>query len=427
MKAGAPDRDVETTVLPNGLRIITETMSHVRSVSVGLWISSGSRAERGPENGLSHFIEHMVFKGTASRSAEDIARSMDSLGGNLDAFTGKELVSFNAKILDEHLPLAFDIVSDMLLRPAFRQDDIDKEKGVILEELKMEADSPEYVVHETFLSSFWKDHPLGKPILGTKETIKGFDREMVGRYYQSVYTPGHIVITAAGNLSHRQMVDLAVAQFGDMPAGPPLPEQAPPKAHSRIIIKEKKSLEQVHMMMGMPAYPVPHERRFAAYVMNTLLGGSMSSRLFQNIREQRGLVYTVFSEVSAYRDSGCMAVYAGMSRQSAREVIDLILAEFRSLKNTLVEPEELDRSKNHLKGSVMLGLESTSSRMSNLARQFLYFNRFFTMDEIIEEIDKVTAEDVQGVARDFFASERIAVTMLGRLNGWKLDHKDLVC
>jgi predicted Zn-dependent peptidase len=422
-----PERNVETTVLPNGLRIITETMTHVRSVSVGLWISSGSRTEYGAENGLSHFIEHMVFKGTASRSAEDIARSMDSLGGNLDAFTGKELVSFNAKILDAHLPLAFDILSDMVLRPAFREDDINKEKGVILEELKMEADNPEYVVHETFLSSFWKDHPLGKPILGTRETIKGFDREMVGRYYQSVYTPAHIFITAAGNLSHQQMVDLTVAQFGDLPAGPPLPDHGPPKPYSKIILKEKKSLEQVHLMMGVPAYPVPHERRFAAYVMNTLLGGSMSSRLFQNIREQRGLVYSVFSEVNAYRDSGCMAVYAGMSRQSAREVIDLILAEFRNLKSTLVDQEELDRSKNHLKGSVILGLESTSSRMSNLARQFLYFNRFFTMDEIIEEIEKVTAENVREVAHDFFAPERIAVTMLGRLNGWKLDHKDLVC
>ena len=420
-------RNVQTTVLPNGLRIITESMSHVRSVSVGLWISSGSRAEQGAENGLSHFIEHMVFKGTATRSAEDIAQSMDSLGGNLDAFTGKELVSFNTKILDTHLPIAFDILSDMLLRPAFRESDIAKEKGVILEELKMEADSPEYVVHETFVSSFWKDHPLGKPILGTRETIEGFDRKMVGKYYRSVYTPPHIMITAAGHLKHQQLVDLVGAQFGDLPAGPRPRRQAPPKPYSNIILKEKKSLEQVHLMMGVPAYPVPHERRFAAYVMNTLLGGSMSSRLFQNIREQRGLVYSVFSEVNAYRDSGCMAVYAGMSRKSAREVIDLILAEFQNLKEDLVPEEELDRSKNHLKGSVILGLESTSSRMSNLARQFLYFNRFFTMDEIIEEIVRVTAEAVRQVARDFFVPERIAVTMLGRLNGWKLTPKDLVC
>jgi predicted Zn-dependent peptidase len=422
-----PERNVETTVLPNGLRIITETMTHVRSVSVGLWIASGSRLEQGPQNGISHFIEHMVFKGTTTRSAEEIARSMDSLGGNLDAFTGKELVSFNTKILDEHLPRAFDVLSDMLLRPAFREDDIAKEKGVILEELKMEADNPEYVVHETFLGNFWKDHPLGKPILGTRETIKGFDRAMVGDYYRTVYTPAHILITAAGHLSHQQLVDLVAGQFGGLPAGPSLPELRPPKAYPRIVLKDKKALEQVHLMMGVPGYAVSHERRFASYVLNTLLGGSMSSRLFQNIREQRGLVYAVFSEVNSYRDSGCLAIYAGTSRASVRQVIDLIMAEFRNLKNELVGDEEMERSKNHLKGSVILGLESTSSRMSNLARQFLYFNRFFSMDEILEAIEQVTAEQVREVAREFFRPEQIAMTVLGKLNGWKIDREALQC
>jgi predicted Zn-dependent peptidase len=402
-------------------------MNHVRSVSVGLWIVSGSRLEEGLQNGISHFIEHMVFKGTATRSAEEIARAMDSLGGNLDAFTGKELVSFNTKILDEHLPQAFDVLSDMVLRPAFREADIAKEKGVILEELKMEADSPEYVVHETFLGSFWKDHPLGKPILGTRQTIKGFDRQMVGDYYRTVYTPAHILITAAGNLSHQHLVDLVGAQFGDLPAGPPLPEMKPPTAYPKIVLKEKESLEQVHLIMGVPGYPVPHERRFASYVLNTLLGGSMSSRLFQNIREQRGLVYSVFSEVNSYRDSGCMAVYAGTSRASVRQVIDLILAEFRNLKTEFVGREELERSKNHLKGSVILGLESTSSRMSNLARQFMYFNRFFSMDEILEAIEAVTPEHIQEVAREFFRPGRIAVTVLGRLNGWKIGRDALEC
>jgi predicted Zn-dependent peptidase len=427
MNTPSSERNFEITVLPNGLRIITEAMTHVRSVSVGLWIASGSRLEQGPQNGISHFIEHMVFKGTATRSAEEIARSMDSLGGNLDAFTGKELVSFNTKILDEHLPQAFEVLSDMLLRPAFREDDIAKEKGVILEELKMEADNPEYVVHETFLGNFWKDHPLGKPILGTRETINGFDRAMVGDYYRAVYTPAHILITAAGNLSHQQLVDLVAAQFGDLPAGPSLPELRPPKAHPKIVLKDKKALEQVHLMMGVPGYAVSHERRFASYVLNTLLGGSMSSRLFQNIREQRGLVYAVFSEVNSYRDSGCLAIYAGTSRVSVREVIDLILTEFRSLKSEPVGQEELDRSKNHLKGSVILGLESTSSRMSNLARQFLYFNRFFSMDEILESVNQVTAEQVQQVANEFFRPEQIAVTVLGRLNGWKIDRHALQC
>jgi len=402
-------------------------MTHVRSVSAGIWIDSGSRREVGPENGISHFIEHMVFKGTSSRSAEDIARSIDSLGGNLDAFTGKELVSFNTKVLDEHVPIAFEVLADMVLRPSFRVEDIDREKGVILEELKMEADSPEYLVHETFSSNFWKDHPLGKPILGTKDTIRRFDRAMIDQFYRSVYTPSNILITAAGHLNHQEIVDLAGREFESLPAGPPAPTVETPRTHSRIVLREKPSLEQVHLIMGVPGYSVGHEKRFAAYVLNTLLGGSMSSRLFQNIREQRGLAYSVFSELNSYRDSGALTVYAGTSAESVREVIGLILAEFRTLKNEPVPDEELRRSKNHLKGSVMLGLESTSSRMSNLARQQLYFQRFFCMDEILDSIEAVGAEDVQQVARELFAAGGVAASVLGRLNGLKLTRDDLRC
>jgi len=406
---------------------VTESMNHVRSVSVGVWIDSGSRLEIGPENGISHFIEHMVFKGTQTRSAEDIARSIDSLGGNLDAFTGKELVSFNTKILDEHLPIAFEVLADMVLRPAFRDEDIHKEKGVILEELKMESDNPEYLVHETFSQNFWKDHPLGKPILGTRETIKAFDRPMVDSFYRNVYTPSNILITAAGSLTHQNMVDLVAREFDSLPAGPGKPDHVPPEPQSRLILRDKRALEQVHLMMGVPAYAVAHERRFSAYVLNTLLGGSMSSRLFQNIREQRGLVYAVFSEISSYRDSGALAVYAGTSRGAVRQVIQLILAEFRKLKEELIPPEELERGKNHLKGSVMLGLESTASRMTNLARQQLYFHRFATMDEILAAIEAVTAESIQQVACEFFRPETIALTVLGPLNGMKIRREDLIC
>jgi len=425
--AKSPQRNILTTVLPNGLHVITESMRHVRSVSVGIWIDAGSRQEAGPENGISHFIEHMVFKGTARRSAEDIARTMDSLGGNLDAFTGKELVSFNTKVLDEHLPLAFDVLSDMVLRPAFREEDIAKEKGVILEELKMETDNPEYLVHETFSSNFWKDHPLGKSILGTRQTIRGFDRDMVRDFYGGIYTPANIVITAAGNLSHQKMVDLAAAEFGGLAPGRARVHGEPPRPNPRVVLRDKRALEQVHLMLGVPGYPVAHERRFAAYVLNTLLGGSMSSRLFQNIREQRGLVYAVFSEISAYMDSGLFAIYAGASRQSVREVVSLILAEFRKLKNEPVPEEELTRAKNHLKGSIMLGLESTSSRMSNLARQYLYFRRFASMDETIALIEAVTAEDVMQVARDCFQPASVALTVLGPLNGLKIRRGDLDC
>ncbi len=423
----AVERDIQTAVLANGIRVITEIMPHVRSVSAGLWINAGSRRESGEQNGLSHFIEHMVFKGTTNRTAEEIARSVDSIGGNLDAFTSKELVSFNTKVLDDHVPLAFDVLADLVLRPLFLEQDIEKEKGVILEELKMEADNPEYQLHELFSSSFWKDHPLGKPIIGTRETIKRFHREMVSSYYRTIYAPGNIVITAAGNLDHDRLVELAREQFEGLSPGGPVPPETTPKNHSRITLKSKRSLEQVHLCLGVPAHPIAHETRFASYVLSTLLGGSMSSRLFQNIREKRGLVYAVFSELNTYRDAGCLAVYAGTSVEAARQVVGLILEEFRRFKDEPVPADELLRAKNHMKGSLMLGLESTSSRMANLARQEIYFRRFFTLDEILEAIEKVTADDLQQMARDLFDPKKVALTVLGNLNGFHIGREELVC
>jgi len=422
-----PARDIEITTLANGLRVITEAMSHVRSVSVGIWIGSGSRRETAEQNGLSHFIEHMLFKGTSKRSAEDIARSVDSIGGNLDAFTAKELVCYNTKVLDEHLSQAFDVLADLVLHPTFREEDIEKEKGVILEELKMEADSPDYLVHEIFSSNFWKDHPLGKPILGTRETVKKYDRAMVQSYYSSVYAPANMVITAAGNLSHVRMVALVREHFEGVAPGKPLGADPVPGTHARIALRNKKALEQVHMCLGVPSYPLPHEERFACYVMNTLLGGGMSSRLFQNIRERQGLAYAVFSELNPYRDTGCLSIYAGTSLESAPKVVQSILKEFRQLKEQTVNDEELRRAKDHLKGSLMLSLESTGSRMSNLARQEMYFSRFFTLDELVESIELVTADDVQRIARTFFDPKQIALTVLGNLDNFKIGREDLAC
>jgi len=422
-----PLRDIETTALPNGLRIITEVMPHVRSVSVGIWIESGSRRETAEQNGLSHFIEHMLFKGTSSRSAEDIARSVDSIGGNLDAFTAKELVCFNTKVLDEHLGLAFDVLADLVLHPLFRPEDIEKEKGVILEEIKMEEDSPDYLVHEIFSSNFWQGHAIGKPILGTPATVRRFDSTMIRDFYRAVYSPGNIVITAAGNLSHRSLTDLVRRYFESMPAGAAPPPDPVPGTHARINLKNKKSLEQVHLCLGVPSYPVPHEDRFACYVLNTLLGGGMSSRLFQNIRERQGLAYAVFSELSPYRDTGCLTVYAGTSTKSARKVVESITREFRQLKEEEIGEEELRRAKNHLKGSLMLGLESTSSRMSNLARQEIYFGRFFTLDELVQSIENVTAAEVRRIAQTFFDPRQIALTILGNLTDFRITREDLVC
>ncbi len=415
------------TTLPNGVRVITETMPHVRSVSVGVWVNSGSRQETGEQNGISHFIEHMLFKGTTSRSAEDIARSVDSIGGNLDAFTAKEMVCFNTKVLDSHLSLAFDVLADLVLHPRFADTDIEKEKGVILEEIKMEADSPDYLVHEIFSSNFWKDHSLGKPILGTRETVRRFDSQIVRDYYSAIYSPSNLVVTAAGNLTHEGMVALVTEHFSSLKPAQPLAEGDPPSTHARIALRNKKSLEQVHLCLGVPSYPLPHSDRFACYILNTLLGGGMSSRLFQNIRERQGLAYAVFSELSPYRDTGCLSIYAGTSIESARRVVESILNEFRVLKQEMISTEELRRAKDHLKGSLMLSLESTSSRMSNLARQELYFGRFFTLDELVESIESVEAADIQRIAQTFFDNRQIAVTILGNLEGFRLNREDLVC
>ena len=424
---GAPlkTREIQEATLPNGIRVITELMPHVRSVSLGIWIGTGSRREAPPENGISHFIEHMVFKGTSNRSSEDIARSVDSVGGGLDAFTSKEMVSYNTKVLDEHMPQAFDVLADLVLNPLFRDEDIEKEKGVILEEIKMEVDNPEYLIHEIFSSNFWKDHPLGKPILGTEETIKRFDRGMIQDYYRRVYAPGNIVITAAGNLSHDRLVELARERFSVLTGdGVPAPEPEP-SAHARMVFRNKSSLEQVHVYMGVPAYPLSHDARFVCYVLNTVLGGGMSSRLFQNIREKQALAYSVYSELNLYRDAGCLAICAATSVETARKVVTSVMDELSQLRNEPVPDEELRRAKDHLKGSFMLGLESTSSRMGNLARQELYFKRFFSLDEMVESIEAVTADQVQQVAREFFEPKNVALTMLGRLDGFKMSREEL--
>jgi predicted Zn-dependent peptidase len=420
-------REIERATLPNGIRIVTEAMPYVRSVSLGVWIGSGSRIEHGAENGISHFIEHMVFKGTKHRSAEDIARSVDSVGGGLDAFTSKELVSFNTKVLDEHLPVALDVLADLVLNPLFREEDIEREKCVILEEINMEADQPEFVLHETFISNFWKGHGLGNPILGTKETVRKFGRRMLFDYYSRVYSSKNILITAAGNLDHESIIDLVREKFADLRDSGNVPTDSAPKHHAPIVLKKKEALEQVHIALGVPAYPLAHELRFPLYVLNTVLGGGMSSRLFQNIREKQGLAYSVYSDLNLFSDTGCFTIYAGTGVDTAKQVVSSVVEEIRQLKYELIAEEALRRAKDHLKGSLMLSLESTSSRMSNLARQELYFKRFMSLDEMLESIEAVTRDEVQHIAEEFFQTENIALAMLGRLDGTKIVRDDLVC
>jgi predicted Zn-dependent peptidase len=420
-------REVESTTMPNGIRVATEAMPHVRSVSVGVWIGSGARRETASENGISHFIEHMLFKGTTNRSAEEIARIVDSWGGHLDAYTAKELVSFNAKILDEQLPAAFELLADLVLNPLFDEKDIEKEKGVILEELKMDVDNPEYLVHETFSRNFWKNHSLGRSIIGTKATIRSFNRALVQDYYSRVYEPRNIVITAAGRVDHAQMVELVDKYFGVLPVRDVSEQNPQPRASSPMILKNKRSLEQVHLCMGVPAYPLTDPRRYACYLLSTILGGGMSSRLFQNIREKHGLAYSVFSELQLYRDTGCLAVYAGTSLETAPRVIQMTIDEFRRLAGDTVPDDEIRRAKDHLKGSLALSLESTASRMSNIARQELFFRRFFTYEEMVDSINAVTPEQIREIAQDFFAGRRVGLTVLGRLDGLQLAPDQLVC
>ncbi len=419
--------DIESTTLANGVRIITESMPHVRSVSVGVWIGSGSRRETAEQNGVSHFLEHMLFKGSTRRSAEEIARSVDSIGGNLDAFTAKEFVCFSAKALDEHLALAFDVLADLALHPLLAEQDIEKEKGVILEEIKMEADSPDYLVHEIFSSNFWKDHPIGRPILGTRENVKHFHRSMVQDYYSQVYVGANILVTAAGNIPHSRLVELAREHFDAVPGGHAAPAGPSPQTHARIALRNKKELEQLHLCLGVPSFPLAHHDRFACYALNALLGGGMSSRLFQNIRERQGLAYAVFSELCPYSDTGCLSIYAGTSLASVRKVVESIMSEFRNLKENMVPEDELRRAKDYLKGSLMLSLESTAARMSNLARQALYFGGYFTLDELVRGVEAVTAEDVRRIAREFFDPKHIALTALGNLEGLRIGRDELAC
>ncbi len=422
-------RDIRTTTLPNGLLVLTESMPHLRSVSMGVWVDSGARDEAPEVNGISHFIEHMVFKGTTTRSAQQFAREVDAIGGNLDAFTGKETICFNIKVLDENVPAALELLSDLVLHPTFDPADLAKEQGVILEEIKMDEDNPDYLVHELFTQNFWKGDALGRPILGTAKTVSSFTQQIVLDEYAKRFTPANMVFSAAGNLDHDSFVAQVAAAFSSLSAhsGDKLTRTPAPQAFPHITLKNKKSLEQVQFCLAVPALPVADPARYTAYLLNSILGGGMSSRLFQAIREERGLAYSIYSELNPFRDTGSLAVYAGCSPENTREVLDLTLAEFARIKNEPVTEEELDRARNQTKGNMVLGLESSSSRMSSLARQQMYWGRFFSLDEITAEIDRVTITDLQQLANRLLQSDQLTLTLLGNLGPLKLTRADLIC
>jgi predicted Zn-dependent peptidase len=411
-------------VLPNGLRILTERMPHVRSVSIGVWLARGSRHEPAELGGIAHFVEHMLFKGTQARTAEDIAQTIDSVGGQMDAFTGKEYAGYYLKVLDEHLPLAVDVLSDIVMNPAFAADDIEREKKVVLEEIKMVEDTPDDLVHELFTERFWQGHPLGRPILGTPESVSSLTAEGLRAYFDETYSAPNLIVAAVGNIEHAQVRALVAKAFAALPRVSSPLVGPPPTVVPSVIIRNKE-LEQSHVCLGTAGYQQDHADRYSSYILNTVLGGSMSSRLFQNVREKRGLAYAVFSGLSSYRDAGQMTIYAGCANEAVGELIDVVIPELRRMKDEPMPDVELRRAKDHLKGSLMLNLESTSSRMSHLARQEMYFDRHFGLDETLEGVEKVTQGDVQRVARDLFADGTLSATVLGAVGDLEISRERL--
>jgi predicted Zn-dependent peptidase len=403
------------SVLPNGIRVLTERMPHVRSVAVGVWVETGSRHEPEPRGGVSHLIEHLVFKGTATRTAEAIARTMDSVGGQMDAFTTKEHTCFYVQVLDEHLPLAVDLLTDILLHPLFDAEELEREKQVVLQEIRMVEDTPDDVIHDIFAAQVWADHPLGRPILGTRELVTGFSREAIAEWFGAEYVPPRIIIAVAGNVTHERVLELFGAGFADFEhEARPRTAEAVTLAPSVNIVH--KALEQVHLVMGFPGLPHAAPERYAMFLLNDVLGGSMSSRLFQEVRERQGLVYSIHSGAQAFADTGLLYLYAATDAQNFSKVLKSILKELREVKKAGITAEELKRAKDHLKGSLMLSLESTSSRMNRLAKHELNLGSFLTIDDMLASIDRVKHDEVQALVSEVLDEDHLALTTLGPLD-----------
>jgi predicted Zn-dependent peptidase len=411
-------------VLDNGLRLITETMPHVRSVSIGVWLTRGSRHEPPANEGIAHFVEHMLFKGTATRSAEDIAQQIDSIGGHLDAFTSQEYAGYFITVLDEHLPLAVDVLSDLVTAPAFDPAEIEREKKVVLEEIKMVEDTPDDLVYELFAGGFWPKHPLGRPILGQPGTVAALDQPTLRRYFSDAYVASNFVVTAVGNIHHAEVRALVERAFESVPAAGSAIDDVRPLTAATVLVRSK-DLEQSHVCLGTPALAYGDADRYVALAFNTMLGGSMSSRLFQNVRERRGLAYSVFSSLSAYRDSGAMTIYAGCANESVQELVQVVVQELRRMRDEPLAAGELRRAKDHLKGSLMLGLESTSSRMSHLARQAIYDDGDESLDAMLTAIELVSETDVTRLALRVLVPGSLGLTVLGGVNGLSIPPEHL--
>jgi predicted Zn-dependent peptidase len=401
----------QKTVLPGGLRIVSEYMPHVKSVSLGVWVQNGTRDERPEENGVSHFIEHMMFKGTKRRKASDIAESLEAFGGHLNAFTGKELTCYYAHFLDEHLPLAVDVLADMLTDSVFDADEMAKEKSVIIEEINSVEDTPEDLVQDFFMRDLFPEHALGYSTLGTREIVSAFERDQLFDYTRRHYPQSRLLVAAAGNIQHADLVAQVGERFGMLPSNGAR-VVTPPQVKSVSGTVTEDECSQTHICLGTLALRFNDPRKFVLLVLNTLLGGGMSSRLFQTIREQHGLAYSVFSFHDFMLDTGLFGVYLGTDPERAEKAMMLLRQELQKLCDEPVSASELIRTVNQLKGSLMLGLESTGSRMSRLAKMEIYLNDYVTLNDVCAGIASVTAEQIQQLAQELFAEERMTATII---------------
>lgn len=410
------------TVLPNGIRAVSREMPGTRSVSLGIWVENGSRHESRRQNGISHFIEHLFFKGTEQRSAARIAEEMDSVGGVLNAFTAKEYTCYYAKVLDENLTLAIDLLSDIFLHSVFDPEEIERERQVILQEISQTEDTPDDYVHDLFSLDFFADHPLGRPICGDAETVNALGRDDFLAFVRDRYLPGRVIVSAAGNLNHQYLSEEIARRLGSIQRPSHLPdgEGGAPRLQSGVFQHAKK-LEQAHLCFGVAAVHQSDPRRYVAYVLNTLLGGGMSSRLFQEIREKRGRVYSVYSFLSSYRDIGYLGVYAGTSVEWSEEVVELVIQEIKKLATGQIHNDEIERTRNQLVGNMILGLESSDSWMRDIAKDEIYFGRSIPLDDVIRDVRAVTRDQVVELAASILRPEAMALTLLADIGKKKLD------
>ncbi len=402
----------QKTTLPNGVRIVTEEIDYVRSVAVGIWVGAGSRDEKEGYEGISHFIEHMLFKGTKNRTARQIAESLEAVGGQLNAFTTKEYTCYYAKVLDEDFDLALDVLNDMFFESLFDEEEIEKEKRVVIEEIKMYEDSPDEIIHDLFSDYVWDDHPLGRPILGTEASIKGLSKEKIHTFMNQHYAPDNLVIAVAGKIKHEDVLKKLSSIYGKFQRGGRRVLEGTPVGHqvNKMVYKDT---EQMHLILGVPGVGQEDKDIFPMHIINNVLGGGLSSRLFQEVREQRGMAYTVFSYHSTYVDTGLFAIYAGTTPSNSREVVECILGEIMDIKKNGLTKEELERTKSQIKGGLYLGLESASSRMSRLGKTELTYNRVIAPEEVVEKLERVSMEDIHRVANRLWLKDKVSLLMLG--------------